>query len=100
MRVFLCGTGVVIALCSAPALAQDSGDTVVVTGSRLSSTFQAPTPVTVVSDEQIKLSGKINIEDTLNETPQFRGSQGDGKFNNGQGTGGATPEPSGLGREP
>ena len=28
--------------------------------------------------------GQVNIEDTLNDTPQFRGSQGDGKFNNGQ----------------
>src|SRR5262245_17665746 len=85
----LCGTGILLALCGTSALAQDV-ETVVVTGSRLSSEFQAPTPVTVVSDEQIKLAGKINIEDTLNETPQFRGSQGDGKFNNGQGTGGAT----------
>lgn len=93
----LCGTGVIVALCSAPALGQDSVDTVVVTGSRLSSTFQAPTPVTVVNEEQIRLAGKINIEDTLNETPQFRGSQGDGKFNNGQGTGGATLNLRGLG---
>lgn len=92
----LCGTGIVLALCGTSALAQDV-ETVVVTGSRLSSEFQAPTPVTVVSDEQIKLAGKINIEDTLNETPQFRGSQGDGKFNNGQGTGGATLNLRGLG---
>lgn len=92
----LCGTGVLLALCGTSALAQDV-ETVVVTGSRLSSEFQAPTPVTVVSEEQIKLSGKINIEDTLNETPQFRGSQGSGKFNNGQGTGGATLDLRGLG---
>ncbi len=72
-------------------------ESVIVTGSRLPSTFEAPTPVTVVDATQIRLSGSVNIEDTLNETPQFRGSQGDGKFNNGQGTGGATLNLRGLG---
>lgn len=74
-------------------------ETVTVTGSRLSSTFQAPTPVTVLDATAIRVSGQINIEDTLNQTPQFRGSQGDGKFNNGQGTGGATLNLRGLGAQ-
>ncbi|HWU56244.1 MAG TPA: TonB-dependent receptor, partial [Rhizomicrobium sp.] len=46
-----------------------------------------------------RLSGRVTIEDTLNETPQFRGGQGDGKFNNGQGTGGATLNLRGLGAQ-
>ena len=97
----LCGSTVLaagIAFSVAPAMAQDV-ETVTVTGSRLPSTFQAPTPVTVVDQTQIKLSGLVNIEDTLNETPQFRGSQGDGKFANGQASGGATLNLRGLGAQ-
>src|SRR3569833_2249348 len=89
-----------VALVNSTALAQTTAanvESVVVTGSRLPSTFQAPTPVTVVDATQIKQSGAVTIEDTLNQTPQFRGSQGDGKFNNGQGTGGATLNLRGLG---
>jgi outer membrane receptor protein involved in Fe transport len=94
----LCGASlcVAVALGSSAAQAQQT-ETVTVTGSRLPSTFQAPTPVTVVDDTAIRLSGKVTIEDTLNETPQFRGGQGDGKYNNGQGTGGATLNLRGLG---
>ncbi|HEX2759993.1 MAG TPA: hypothetical protein VHM27_05740, partial [Rhizomicrobium sp.] len=64
-----------MAFCAVPALAQNAQnvETVVVTGSRLPSTYQAPTPVTVLDASQIKASGLVNIEDTLNETPQFRG---------------------------
>ena len=94
----LCGSAILAAgfAISIPAQAQEV-ETVTVTGSRLPSTFQAPTPVTVVDEAAIRLSGQSNIEDVLNETPQFRGSQGDGKFNNGQGTGGATLNLRGLG---
>src|SRR3569623_489544 len=96
----LCGTAMLAAgvALSAPAFAQGV-ESVVVTGSRLPSTFDAPTPVTVMDQTQIKLSGLVNIEDTLNETPQFRGSQGDGKFANGQASGGATLNLRGLGAQ-
>jgi len=95
----LCGSAVMAAgmIFAGTAYAQDNVEAVTVTGSRLPSTFEAPTPVTVLDASQIKMSGQINIEDTLNETPQFRGSQGDGKYNNGQGTGGATLNLRGLG---
>ncbi len=73
--------------CAGPAAAQE---VITVTGSRLSSTFAAPTPVTVIDATEIKQSGFVNIEDTLNDTPQFRGSQGDGKFNNGSPAGNAS----------
>jgi outer membrane receptor protein involved in Fe transport len=97
----LCGTAILaagVALGAASASAQ-TVESVTVTGSRLPSTYDAPTPVTVVDAASIKLSGNVNIEDTLNETPQFRGSQGDGKFNNGQGAGGATLNLRGLGAQ-
>jgi iron complex outermembrane receptor protein len=98
---YLCSTAFLaagMALGGAPAFAQGV-ESVTVTGSRLPSTFQAPTPVTVMDQTAIKLSGLVNIEDTLNETPQFRGSQGDGKFANGQGSGGATLNLRGLGAQ-
>jgi iron complex outermembrane recepter protein len=64
---------------AAPATSQ-SGDSsaqpieeVVVTGSRLSRLgFSAPTPVTVVNSEQLKLTGAGNVADALNQLPAFR----------------------------
>jgi len=97
----LCGASLLLAatvLGTSTAQAQQT-ETVVVTGSRLPSTFQAPTPVTVVDAVAITQSGKINIEDTLSQSPQFRGSQGDGKFANGQASGGATLNLRGLGAQ-
>jgi len=69
--------------CAAPAAAQDqpadepvaeaSDDAIVVTGSRIvSSGFTAPTPVTVVGEEQIARQGASNISQVLNEIPAFR----------------------------
>lgn len=56
----------------APASAADE-QTIVVTGSRLARTgFTAPTPVTVVGDEQIARQGSTNIAQVLNEIPAFR----------------------------
>jgi outer membrane receptor protein involved in Fe transport len=69
-----------------PATAQESADTsdagsasasegdpIVVTGSRIArSGFTAPTPVTVVGDEQIARQGASNIAQVLNEIPAFR----------------------------
>jgi outer membrane receptor protein involved in Fe transport len=97
--VIAAGMVIITAAADAQTIAANTTEQVVVTGSRLSSTFQAPTPVTVLNDTQIRLSGQINIEDVLTQTPQFRGSQGDGKFNNGQGTGGATLNLRGLGAQ-
>lgn len=46
--------------------------TVVITGSRLVNRgFLAPTPVTVVDAEELKVSGTQNLENLLNDTPQF-----------------------------
>jgi iron complex outermembrane receptor protein len=45
---------------------------ITVTGSRIKRDgFNASTPVSVVTSEDIKLSGKVNIEDLLGKSPQF-----------------------------
>lgn len=61
---------------AAAAPAQQTGGDIVVTGSRLASRgYKAPTPVTVFSQEDVKLSGTQNIETLLGNAPQFTGSQ-------------------------
>ncbi|HVY86337.1 MAG TPA: TonB-dependent receptor [Caulobacterales bacterium] len=70
-----------LALCAAsPALAQSAqtgqptaGDEeIVVTGSRLANRgFDAPTPVAVIGQEEVQLSGTQNIENLLSASPQF-----------------------------
>jgi iron complex outermembrane receptor protein len=69
-----------VVMCSA-AQAQSASDSssvesVVVTGSRLvTSGAEAPTPVTVVSTEQLQLAAPRNIVDGLLQLPAFKGSQ-------------------------
>ncbi len=60
---------------AAPAIAQDGDDAnddeIVVTGSRIpKKDFTSTSPVFTVSQEQIKLSNSVNIENLLNELPQ------------------------------
>ena len=60
----------------APAAAPVDETIVVVTGSRLSNRgFKAPTPVTVLDQQELKLSGTQNVDVMLSDTPQFTGSQ-------------------------
>jgi len=85
----LCSTGLAVAgalLVSSAASAQEQVETVVITGSRLAvtSAFDAPTPVTVVGAEDIKMSGAVNIESLLNQTPQFVGATNGGPTSNTQ----------------
>ena len=64
-----------VALVNSAAFAQTTAanvESVVVTGSRLPSTFEAPTPVTVLDATQIRQAGSVNVEDVMNQTPQFR----------------------------
>lgn len=74
----------------------DDGE-IVVTGSRLGgSGFKAPTPVSVVGTEELKLRGALTVEDGLIQQPQFVGNQ----FNasgNGQNQGVAALNLRGLG---
>ncbi len=74
----LCSSGLVFAgamLVATAAAAQESQtmETVVITGSRLAVTtaFDAPTPVSVVGAEDIKMSGTVNMEGLLAQSPQF-----------------------------
>ena len=60
---------------AAPHAMGQSVEEVVVTGSRvITNGFQAPTPVTVVSSEELNLAAPTSLVDSLNQLPQFRGS--------------------------
>ena len=82
------GTDLAVAgfgLCvSSIAFAQDAPKDagvaeVIVTGSRIARDgFDASTPVTVVGAEEIKLSGLMNIEEVLADSPQFVASTNGG----------------------
>ncbi len=53
--------------------AESESEAIVVTGSRIArSGFTAPTPVTVLGEEQIARQGASNISQVLNEIPAFR----------------------------
>lgn len=64
--------------CATPAFAQDStdgqqasGNTVTITGTRIARpNLEAPSPVTVVTSEQIALTGTQTLENLVNELPQ------------------------------
>lgn len=102
----LCGA----AIFASPALAQEAAaadsavaaaapqdEAIVVTGSRLIRTdLQAPSPLTVVGESDIKLSGSVTIESTINEFPQLA-SGNTSNVNNGGGSGVLTANLRGLG---
>lgn len=73
-------------LAAAPAIAQDADDAgaagaseasqpIVVTGSRIVSGFDAPTPVQVVGAERLEQRAASNIGEALNEIPAFRSTE-------------------------
>lgn len=75
---------------------QAPGD-IIVTGSRLVRTdLTAPSPTTIVGSEDIKLSGNVTLEKTLNEMPQLA-SGNTSTVNNGGGSGVLTANLRGLG---
>lgn len=82
----MCGTGIAAAClfgfaasaaaqdvpAAAQAGAEDDGNLIVVTGSRIARDgFEASTPVTVIGAEEVKLTGTTNVEKLLSESPQF-----------------------------
>jgi iron complex outermembrane receptor protein len=84
IRSILVGTVSAISLASY-AQAQSAGtEEVVVTGSRVSSGTTAPTPLTVVSVQDLQATTPSNIPDALNKLPVFDGSR------NQRSTGGST----------
>ncbi|MCW8863349.1 MAG: TonB-dependent receptor [Colwellia sp.] len=51
---------------------EESVETIEVTGSRLTrTTFDAPSPTTVISAETIQMTGALNMNDVLSTMPQF-----------------------------
>jgi iron complex outermembrane receptor protein len=65
-----------------PASLQD----IVVTGTRIRApNLSSESPVTAVTDVEIKAQGATNIENVLNEIPQVHTAQSDGTSNNSTG---------------
>src|ERR1700692_1287234 len=89
----LIGTGVLIAACPALVRAADAPaeqpatlEAVVITGTRIRApNLASESPVTAVSDEEIKNEGATNIENVLNELPQFHTGQSNTTSNNSTG---------------
>lgn len=88
----------VTVVASPPAFAQteEAIEEVVVTGSRLiRRDLNAASPVTVISDAQIRDAGNVTIEETLNEMPQLA-SDNTSSVNSGGGSGILTANLRGL----
>ena len=69
-------TAAVVALTTGSAYAQDSVEQVTVTGSRIISDITlSPTPLTVVSAEQLQQTTPTNVPDALNKLPVFVGGR-------------------------
>jgi iron complex outermembrane receptor protein len=73
-------------LTPVPDVTQNVGSSdqeIIVTGSRIKrAEFDASTPVSVVTAQDVKLAGTINVERLLGELPQFVGSQNGGATSN------------------
>jgi iron complex outermembrane receptor protein len=81
----LCTAGLAAVAASAHAQSETAAtlDTVVVTGSRvIADATQSPTPLTVVSTDQLAVTTPTNIADGLNKLPVFIGSQTSRLVNN------------------
>lgn len=82
--VLLCGISVLTFGMSTAAFAQDAapraasddqGSDIVITGSRIQNGNNLPTPVTMVSTEQLQAATPTNIPDGLNKLPIFNAGQ-------------------------
>jgi iron complex outermembrane receptor protein len=70
----------------AQAMADGSVESIVVTGSRvISDIANSPTPLTVVTTDQLLLTTPSNISDALNKLPIFQGSASQRNASNGGG---------------
>ena len=71
----------------AAAPAEEAGRDIVVTGTRIpSANLESAAPVTVVSNQDFKLSGTSRVEDLLNSLPSVGASQASGMSNGATGT--------------
>jgi outer membrane receptor protein involved in Fe transport len=72
---------------SAPAFAQESTETVVVTGSRIPQTgLYSSSPVTAVGQQELKLEGTTDVTTLLNNLPEAFVDQNSGVSNGASGT--------------
>ena len=60
---------------TAPAAQDSENGGIVVTGSRIQSSFDRPTPVTILGAQRLEDRGLTNVGDALNELPAFRATQ-------------------------
>jgi len=83
LRQHACFLALAIGLAvSAPAFAQEAqqaddseapdAEAIIITGSRIASGFDRPTPVAVLGADRIEARGTTNLGDALNELPAFR----------------------------
>ena len=64
-----------------------SGQDIIVTGSRIPQpNLESAAPVTVVSDQDVKLTGATRVEDVLNQLPSVGAAQASGVSNGATGT--------------
>src|SRR6202007_3326895 len=64
-----------------------SGNDIIVTGTRIPQpNLTSPAPVTVVTSQDVKLTGTTRVEDLLNQLPSVAASQASGVSNGGTGT--------------
>src|SRR5918993_5123719 len=65
----------------------DSAQDIIVTGSRIPQpNLESASPVTVVSNQDVKLSGATRVEDVLNQLPSVGAAQASGISNGASGT--------------
>ncbi len=87
-----------VATGDANASTTGNDDTIVVTGSRIARRdLVSAAPITVVSDEEFKLSGAVNVENVINALPQV--VPGTTAFSNNPGGGVATLNLRNLGSQ-
>ena len=74
-QVFLAATASAIAMSASPAIAQEGGDEIVVTGSRIAkSEFTSADPIQVIDPESAKLQGQVDLVGVLRSAPAAQGS--------------------------
>jgi len=72
---------------SVPATAQETTETVVVTGSRIPQTgLYSTSPVTAVGQQEMKFEGTTNVENLINNLPEAFADQGSAVSNGSTGT--------------
>ena len=95
MLISCCGGA---SLLQGVAHAQDPTEEILVTGSRISrSTMDTPTPMTVMTGQELQNVAPGNLIDGLSQMPQFYANQNPEQVNGGQNSGGSNVNLRGAG---